>query len=327
VVQGAILNEGNHEGSNPFTIETIVKVASICAAVIYGVLFIGYRTYYNELGITPEDVGVGSAFVLVRSIGFIALVIGAVLLWGLIVNVLDSISKEKRNDVKERKENAKARRDANPGGKSDKSKRPKWKIKLSEWGKQQPKYILRSVFLVILAVALLLYLLAVKPLFWQWQEIVVTWLVLPGVAWFLERVAGQLDPGVGLVVVILAAIVIAIIVPGLFVDIRAHDLADSALSGSPPDFTEVKPYSILNGRIPVLDVSSDKVDVEWICTDKNKKRPSVFDGRDISPGELLGESPSSLFVRMDPLGKTPIVKLPAECVVITRYEDTPISKR
>ena len=122
------------------------------------------------------------------------------------------------------------------------------------------------------------------------------------------------------------SILIGVVVPGVFIYFRAHDLADSALrplKGSPPDFPVVKPYSILDDSIPVLDVSSDKVDVEWICTDKNKKRPSVFDGRDMSPGELLGESPTSLFVRMDPPGKTPIVKLPAECVVTTRHEDTP----
>ena len=96
---GAVLNQDG----NPFTVEVFLKTASFCAAVIYVVLFIGYRKYYNELGITPEDIGVGSAFVLVRSIGFIALVIGAVLLVGSIVNVLDSMSKDRKDPEKEKK--------------------------------------------------------------------------------------------------------------------------------------------------------------------------------------------------------------------------------
>jgi predicted histidine transporter YuiF (NhaC family) len=121
VASGGILNDHTAGGnehttgkSNPFSLERFAKIASFCTAVIYGVLFIGYRTYYHELGITPEDIGVGSAFVLVRSIGFIALVIGAVLLVGLTVNVLDSMSKDRKKDAEKRKENAKARNDANP---------------------------------------------------------------------------------------------------------------------------------------------------------------------------------------------------------------------
>ena len=157
------------------------------------------------------------------------------------------------------------------------------------------------------------------------------WAALLFVAWVVERIAGRQKTAVGLSIAIAACILIAIVVPGLFVYIRAHDLADSAfrnpvVKGTPPrvSFPVVKPYSILDNSIPVLDVSSDDVDVEWICTDKNKMRPSVFDGRNMSTGELLGENPTSIFVRMDPQGKTPIVQLPAECVVTTRYEDTPL---
>lgn len=75
--------------ANPFTLENFVKLTAFSAALIYGALFIGYRMYFNELGISPEDVGIGSAFVLVRSIGFIALAVGAVALVAATVGVLE----------------------------------------------------------------------------------------------------------------------------------------------------------------------------------------------------------------------------------------------
>jgi hypothetical protein len=51
------------------------------------------------------------------------------------------------------------------------------------------------------------------------------------------------------------------------------------------------------------------VNVEWICQG-DRTLPSVFHNQYLNKGLLLmGESPSSLFVRMDPDGKIPIVKL------------------
>jgi hypothetical protein len=298
--------QDSNGGSKPFNLDVNVflKIASFCGVVIYGVLFIGYRTYFHELGITPEDVGVGSTFVLVRSIGFIALAIGAVALVLSVIFVLDQMTKKSME---------------NQPVTNNPVKRLKY---LGQWScnKQSLRWFLA---LASLAVLLLAYLLALKPWSWPVCEIVVVWIGLLTLAFVVMLVAGLQEPVVGLVVVTAISIVISVILPGIFVYFRAHDLADSALRGSPPNFIEVKPYSILNGSIPVLDVSSDNVDVEWICTDNNKKRPSVFDGRDMSPGELLAESPTSLFVRMDPPGKTPIVKLPAECVVTTRHQDVP----
>jgi hypothetical protein len=241
---------------------------------------------------------------LVRSIGFIALAIGAVALVLSVIFVLDQMTKKSME---------------NQPVTNNPVKRLKY---LGQWScnKQSLRWFLA---LASLAVLLLAYLLALKPWSWPVCEIVVVWIGLLTLAFVVMLVAGLQEPVVGLVVVTAISIVISVILPGIFVYFRAHDLADSALRGSPPNFIEVKPYSILNGSIPVLDVSSDNVDVEWICTDNNKKRPSVFDGRDMSPGELLAESPTSLFVRMDPPGKTPIVKLPAECVVTTRHQDVP----
>lgn len=48
-----------------------LKPTAIASGVIYAGLFLGYRKYYDLLGVRPESVGVSSTFVLVRSIGFI----------------------------------------------------------------------------------------------------------------------------------------------------------------------------------------------------------------------------------------------------------------
>jgi hypothetical protein len=85
------LNQDSKGWVNSFTLDIFVKVTAFCAAVIYGALFIGYRTYFNELGINPEDVGVGSTFVLVRSIGFIVLAVGAVAVVAMIIGVLETM--------------------------------------------------------------------------------------------------------------------------------------------------------------------------------------------------------------------------------------------
>jgi hypothetical protein len=317
------------ERPNPFGPENFVKIASVCAAIIYAVLFIGYRTYYHELGITPEDVGVGSTFVLVRSVGFIALMIGALALVALIIGVLDNLQKTRKKE--DEPKNADQPADGQPTPEPPPPQPPDRNLckkleDLCESVGKRLKYFPWFLAIAFLAAVLFAYLLALKPQSWPVRYIVVAWLVLIVAAVIVERVAAQQEPDVGFVIAIGVSIVIAFVLPGVLVNSRAHELADSALRGGPPNFTVVKPYSLLNRSIPVLDVSSDVVDMEWICTDKNKKRPSVFDGRDISRGELLGESATSLYVRIDPPGKAAIVKLPAECVVIARYEDTPPAK-
>lgn len=133
--------------------------------------------------------------------------------------------------------------------------------------------------------------------------------VLGFLAWVVERVPPDAAKPVG----VFLAILIAMVIPTVFIALRAHYLAEVALKGEP-----VQPFTIF-AAVPVLDVSSDPVDVEWICSN-NKNRPSIFDQKAVSKGMLLGQSPSTLFVRMDPVGAAPIVKLPAECVVVTRRD-------
>jgi hypothetical protein len=51
----------------------LLKVSALGGALLYGILFLGYYTYYGRLGLRPEDLGVSYTFILVRSIGFIAI--------------------------------------------------------------------------------------------------------------------------------------------------------------------------------------------------------------------------------------------------------------
>jgi hypothetical protein len=51
----------------------VLKFSGIAGGVMYAALFLGYRKYYDILGVRPEDVGVNNTFILVRSIGFVLL--------------------------------------------------------------------------------------------------------------------------------------------------------------------------------------------------------------------------------------------------------------
>ena len=55
------------------SIGDVLKLTAVASGVIYAGLFLGYRKYYNLLGVRPEEVGINNTFILVRSIGFILL--------------------------------------------------------------------------------------------------------------------------------------------------------------------------------------------------------------------------------------------------------------
>lgn len=60
--------------------DDLAKLVAVASAVLYGILFLAYRTYYAAVDIGPEDVGVTNSFVLARVFGFIlvTLAMGAV---------------------------------------------------------------------------------------------------------------------------------------------------------------------------------------------------------------------------------------------------------
>lgn len=61
-------------------VDDLAKLVAVASAVLYGILFLAYRSYYAAMEINPEDVGVTNSFVLARVLGFIliTLLVGAV---------------------------------------------------------------------------------------------------------------------------------------------------------------------------------------------------------------------------------------------------------
>lgn len=53
------------------SVDTLAKLVAVASAVLYGILFLAYRSYYVAVEINPEDVGVTNSFVLARVFGFI----------------------------------------------------------------------------------------------------------------------------------------------------------------------------------------------------------------------------------------------------------------
>jgi hypothetical protein len=52
-------------------IDDLAKLVAVASAVLYGILFLAYRSYYAAVDINPEDVGITNSFVLARVFGFI----------------------------------------------------------------------------------------------------------------------------------------------------------------------------------------------------------------------------------------------------------------
>ena len=108
-----------------------------------------------------------------------------------------------------------------------------------------------------------------------------------------------------------------IMVPAIAAIVSAYNRATSVEKGLP-----ATPAIVLG--IPILDVSADKVEVNWTC--QNPQPPAIF-GRsqdNVRPGLLVGETSTSYYIRL--LGDVPnsrgqIVKLPQSCTIVTHFED------
>jgi hypothetical protein len=58
------------------SLDQLVKASAVVTALVYAALFSGYHRYYSRLDIEPEDLGVTNTFILVRSVGFIIVMLG-----------------------------------------------------------------------------------------------------------------------------------------------------------------------------------------------------------------------------------------------------------
>jgi hypothetical protein len=58
-------------------LDDVTKILALSGGLLYGVLFMAYRAYYDAVNLSPEDVGVDTVYVIVRSPGFIIVTIAA----------------------------------------------------------------------------------------------------------------------------------------------------------------------------------------------------------------------------------------------------------
>lgn len=72
-------------------LELLLQFGAAPAIVVYGLLFLAYRSYYSTLGVDPEDVGIDNAYILSRSAGFI-LVLGVFALFAALSQFVDQKS-------------------------------------------------------------------------------------------------------------------------------------------------------------------------------------------------------------------------------------------
>jgi hypothetical protein len=60
-------------------LDDFTKIIALAGGLLYAVLFMAYRAYYDVLNLSPEDVGVDTTYVLVRSPGFVLMTLVALL--------------------------------------------------------------------------------------------------------------------------------------------------------------------------------------------------------------------------------------------------------
>jgi hypothetical protein len=64
-------------------LDDVTKILILSGGLLYGIQFMAYRTYYDALNLSPEDVGVDTAYILVRSPGFVFLTLSFILYAGM----------------------------------------------------------------------------------------------------------------------------------------------------------------------------------------------------------------------------------------------------
>ncbi|WP_090364291.1 hypothetical protein [Mycolicibacterium fluoranthenivorans] len=99
-LQFQLVNQDVREGSAALKFPGIgdaIQLIAASAAIVYVALFIGYRKYYNTIGIRPEDVGVDSSFIFFRSIGFILIISAIVVIATLLFLVSRPVEGDRDN--------------------------------------------------------------------------------------------------------------------------------------------------------------------------------------------------------------------------------------
>jgi hypothetical protein len=170
-------------------------VFAFSGAILYGVIFMAYWAYYDALNLSPEDVGVDTAYILVRSPGFLFLSIAAAGLSFSLARLTDSL------------------RDWNG----------------STW--PSGRWWSRVVLVTVLNLLLVLYLIQ----FYQVLRGVVPLLIVLSVILWLDSVALRVAEKRGYrysrYVPLGSAVFIALVLPAVLLNLEVRSLGQYALSG------------------------------------------------------------------------------------------------
>ena len=253
-----------------------LKYSAIVSAIIYAGLFLGYRKYYDRLGIRPEDVGINSTFILARSIGFIVL---AVIGTGLAVL-------------------------------------------LTAWFnlvalKQRPWTRRHAIHLAAVGALWAFVSACLVSLDYPHSELAASMsaaLTIACVAMAQFSHNSRRDKYIANAGLIVAAITI-VLVPVVTAIVSAYRRADLVRQGK--NSTAV---TILG--IPLLDVSAEKVRINWICADPQPPPPFRQSQDKPTDAILVGESGTSYYIHLGDIDDktqppSQIVKVFQNCVFLT----------
>jgi hypothetical protein len=183
----------------------LLKISALGGALLYGILFLGYYTYYRRLELRPEDLGVSYTYILVRSIGFMGLMCAILGIMSLIYLIST-----------------------------------RW-----DEGTITAADILRYISLLALGGILIAYASLISPSNWpSWAQSVIyfTTISIAFIGVFLtlrDRDKGR-DSNKGLITFAVLALLVTIVLPTAAVVTRANNLANQVLAGSP-----IVPYNLL----------------------------------------------------------------------------------
>jgi hypothetical protein len=268
-----------------------------------------YRAYYDALNLSPEDVGVDTAYVLVRSPGFVLMTIGAAFLayWG--IGSFESYL-------------AKPEKLLEPGSRFAFPRFVVWfLISLGAW--------VFSIFCLLTFYVVQFYgdmenLAASSQgnrmfgtLFIILSIIFATIRIVPDL---LSKVApnriNSLNVGrVARYLQVGLALVITVLLPAVLVVGRAESLGHRAASGD-----SVRPVQVFG--IVILDVSAVPVDLVW--SDPKTPHPPYFGSTAVSvpvSGTLLGQTENSIVANVSYAGRFRIVRFDARQVIVEYKED------
>jgi hypothetical protein len=275
------------------SVSTLEKGVAVGAATLYGALFLAYRTYYAAISADPEDMGVTSTYVLVRSpIYILTLLIIALAVWWACDSCTQAAGAPPR---------------------------------------QSAQRIIRQVLPPVAATSVIIvsfaHFLCGPSLSWLLPSLRGPAVYVPYVLLFMlgpltyvpalayRRLALQCRERQAMItgrnLSIMVVVAVALILPCSALMLRANYMASLARSGIP--FSSVEYL-----HIPLLDIEAVPVTIDWIGP-PSQRPPELFGSNSLQSahGLLLGRSQSAAIVRFDSGRQAKMVRLNLSSITIS----------